>query len=157
MPDALELINGTVIAHGETAALIRGPSGSGKSDLALQCLVHASNPLVPGPVHLVGDDYVEVTRDDAGVLCARAPKTLAGKLEVRGLGILDVKTISMARLILIVDLVEREKVMRLPDPVPFEKIHGVRLPVLKLHAFDNSSASKLLLTLARNLAPLKDT
>ncbi len=149
MPSTPELMHGTIIAHGDFAALIRGPSGAGKSDLALRCLAQAPCPLFRGPIRLVADDYGEVLLEHDGLLSVRAPKTLSGKLEVRGLGVIDIQSLDRARLVMIVELVPQGDVERLPDPMPCTCIQGVRLPILKLHAFDNSASVKLLIMLAR--------
>ena len=65
---------------GPIAVLLRGPSGAGKSDLALR--------LIDQGARLVADDQTELTPSD-GVLLARAPQTIQGKMEVRGLGIAE--------------------------------------------------------------------
>ena len=91
MDDAPELFHGTCIALGRTAALLRGPSGSGKSDLALRFLFLARRgpAALEAPI-LVADDQVYLTRK-SGRLLARAPESIRGRIEVRGVGIVDVK------------------------------------------------------------------
>src|SRR5262245_43436739 len=87
LPDAAELVHGTCVAFGRSAALLRGPSGSGKSDLALRFLFLARRgPAALEPPTLVADDQVRIRREGARLL-VEAPATLRGKLEVRGLGI----------------------------------------------------------------------
>lgn len=147
---AVETLHGTAIAlvmdGVPRAALIRGTSGSGKSDLALRCLALVPSPLIPGPAHLVADDQVIVTRRD-DQLVVSPPASIAGLMEVRGLGIVALDWLATGRLAMFVDLVAREEVQRLPDPVPREAVLGVSLPVLRLHAFDASAAIKLMLSL----------
>jgi serine kinase of HPr protein (carbohydrate metabolism regulator) len=63
LDDAVENHHGTAIAIGSHAALIRGASGAGKSDLALRCLAVAPTALIPGPARLVADDRVELKRE----------------------------------------------------------------------------------------------
>ena len=63
--------------------LLRGPSGAGKSDLALR--------LVEGGGRLVADDQTALVPQGSG-LVASPPGTLAGLLEVRGVGIVDAAT-----------------------------------------------------------------
>jgi HPr kinase/phosphorylase len=144
--EARELIHGTCVALGSRAALIRGPSGSGKSDLALRFLALAPEPgLEPW---LVADDQVWVERQDDGRLVASPPPTLAGKIEVRGLGIVEVPHREDARLALVVDLVLPQEVPRIPpDPLERITIAGAALPVVKLAPFELSAALKLRLAL----------
>lgn len=148
MVDAPEIIHGTAIALDDRAALICGPSGSGKSDLALRCLMQGSNPLVRGKVRLVADDYANV-RVLGGTVFLRAPEAIRDKLEVRGYGIVPLAAIDEARLALIVELVGAHQIERLPDPVPHREIAGISVPVLRLAAFEASAACKLLLALGQ--------
>ena len=105
LPDATELVHGTCVALGRTAALLRGPSGSGKSDLALRFLFLARRgPAALEPPILVADDQVWLVRNGERLL-ARPPDTIRGKMEVRGVGIVEVKSLLEAELVLVVDLV----------------------------------------------------
>lgn len=148
---AVERVHGTAIAllvdGVARAALIRGPSGAGKSDLALRCLATGPTALLPWPVRLVADDQVVVTRRGDRPM-ASAPESIAGLIEVRGLGVVRFDPLAEARLVMLVDLVAAGMIERLPDPVPSDILLGVALPVLQLHAFDCSSAVKLLIGLA---------
>lgn len=148
MAGAVERRHGTTIALGTAAALIRGPAGAGKSDLALRCLTTAPTALIPVPAQLVADDQTEITLCDAG-LAVNAPDTIHGKLEVRGLGILNVPVVALATLRLIVELVASERIERHPDPTPKAQIMGVDLPVLHVAPFEASAPIKVLLALAR--------
>jgi HPr kinase/phosphorylase len=144
--EARELIHGTCVALGSHAALIRGPSGSGKSDLALRFLALSAEPGLE-PL-LVADDQVWVERQSDGSLAASAPPTLAGKIEVRGLGIVQVPHREAARLALAVDLVLPQEVPRMPpDPPARITIARETLPVVKLAPFELSAALKLRLAL----------
>ena len=146
MSEARELIHGTCVALGSQAALIRGPSGSGKSDLALRFLALGAEPGFE-PL-LVADDQVWVERQSDGCLVASAPPTLAGKIEVRGLGIVQVPHREAALLALAVDLVLPQEVPRMPpDPLDRIIIAGSALPVVKLAPFELSAALKLRLAL----------
>src|SRR3546814_17418763 len=73
-------VHATCIAIDGRGILLRGPSGSGKSDLALR--------LIDGGALLVADDQVILTEAD-GELTASAPATTAGRMEVRGIGVVD--------------------------------------------------------------------
>ena len=140
--------HGTAIAVGGRAALIVGPSGAGKSDLALRCLALAPSPLLPEAARLVADDRVILT-PDAGRLHVSAPATIRDRLEVRGMGILEIPCVESADLVLVVELAEAEAIERLPDPPPRSAFLGVSLPVLRLAPFEASAPVKLLLALAR--------
>ena len=145
MKAARELVHGTCVALGAKAALLRGGSGAGKSDLALRFMaLPREGELEP---RLVADDQVLVEARGAGELIASAPATLAGKLEVRGLGILEVPHLRQARLMLVVDLVPSEEVPRMPPPLENTMIAGVAVPLLRLAPFEPSSALKLKLAL----------
>lgn len=146
MDGARDLVHGTAIAAGGRAALIRGASGSGKSDLALRCLAVAPFPLLPDTVYLVSDDQVIVERLGEQ-LRVRAPDTIKGRIEVRCVGIIEVPSVAEAQLVLAVDLVEPGTCERLPDPVPAAAILGLKCPVLQLSPFEISSPLKLLLAL----------
>src|SRR6185436_11959733 len=104
LPGAPELVHGTCVALGRTAALLRGPSGSGKSDLALRFLFLARRgpAALEAPI-LVADDQVWLVRN-GGHLLAKPPDTIRGKMEVRGVGIVEVKSLIEADLALVVDL-----------------------------------------------------
>ena len=106
MQQAKQLVHGTCVAFGAHAALLRGSSGSGKSDLALRFLaLPADGGMAP---RLVADDQV-VVEAQAGGLVVSAPDTLAGKLEVRGLGIMTLPHVTQAKLVLIVDFVAERR------------------------------------------------
>ncbi|MFG1374146.1 HPr kinase/phosphatase C-terminal domain-containing protein [Xanthobacter oligotrophicus] len=82
--DAPASIHASCIAIGDLGVLIRGPSGSGKSSLALRLILDAPRSLPPA--ELVADDRVLLSSED-GVLVARPVPALAGLIEMRGLGI----------------------------------------------------------------------
>jgi HPr kinase/phosphorylase len=146
--DGPDTHHGTAIAVDGRAALIVGPSGAGKSDLALRCLSLATTALIPTAPHLVADDRVLISLTE-GRLSIEAPETILGKLEVRGIGILEVPYERTAELALIAELVAPGAVERLPDPPPTRELLGVSLPVLRLYPFEASAPVKLLLALAR--------
>ena len=132
----MTLIHGTCVALDGAAVLLRGPSGSGKSDLALRLLDNGAR--------LVADDQTFVKMQN-GRLVATAPETIAGKMEVRGVGILSVESENSGILELVVNL-EADPPERLPDPETTE-ILGIALPLLRLNPFEASATAKLRLTL----------
>lgn len=146
MADGPDTHHGTAIAVSGRAALIVGPSGAGKSDLALRCLAVAPTALIPAAAQLVSDDRVRVSLAGA-VLRVEAPDAIRGKLEVRGMGIVEVPCAARADLALVVELVAAETVERLPDPLPTRDFMGVSVPVLRLAPFEAAAPVKLLLAL----------
>lgn len=149
MAAAVELVHATCIALDGRGVLIRGPSGSGKSDLALRCLAHGPSGLIAHAATLIADDQVALERV-GDLVFARAPTSIHGKIEVRGQGIVQVRAADDGvGIVLLADLVPATTAIeRLPDPVPAEWVCGLRLPILHLHAFEASAAVKLLAALA---------
>ena len=131
------LVHGTAVALDNRAVLLRGPSGSGKSDLALR--------LIDAGGRLVADDYSQLWREGDAIL-VRAPQTLSGLIEARGIGIIRVDPMATAPLALIADLVAPQSVERLPEPHS-ETIFGLAIPVVAIAPFEASAAVKLRLAL----------
>lgn len=153
MAGASERVHATAIAAGPHAALIFGPPGSGKSDLALRCLAVAPFALSPHPARLVADDQVLLQREGNSVF-ATAPAALLGKLEVRGVGIVDLAPAPPTRVTLAVELVAPGVLERFPDPWPRRDILGLSVPILQLWAFECAAAAKILIALSNPaLAP----
>lgn len=98
-------LHASCVALGGRGILLRGRSGSGKSDLALR--------LIDGGGTLVADDQVLIERQRTA-LVARAPTALHGLIEVRGIGILRLEAVE-SELALVVDLAAAAE--RLPAPV----------------------------------------
>lgn len=92
-------LHASCVALNGKGLLILGPSGSGKSALALQLMAL-------GAV-LVADDYTELARGDAALI-ARCPTALRGLIEARGVGILRADTVESIPVALVVDLGRRE-------------------------------------------------
>ena len=143
------LVHGTCVALGGTGALLRGPSGAGKSDLALRFIYLARRgpAAIEAPL-LVADDQVLLSCAE-GRLIARAPDTIRGLLEVRGIGIVEVKPAPEATLALIVDLVAPGDVERMPQVLKMERMLGIDVPVLRLAPFENSAPIKLAAVITR--------
>jgi HPr kinase/phosphorylase len=132
------LVHGTTVALEGDGVLLRGPSGSGKSDLALR--------LIDGGARLVADDQTELARTPDG-LVARSPASIAGKMEVRGVGIMRVPTVPSVLVRLVVDLVPAGRVERLPEPQFCEYLQ-CSLPLLALASLEASTPAKIRLALA---------
>jgi serine kinase of HPr protein (carbohydrate metabolism regulator) len=131
------ILRGSCVSIGGRAVLLRGESGSGKSDLALR--------LIDGGAALVSDDYVQAERR-GDLVWAVAPAQIAGLLEIRGAGVVALDHHEEAALRLIIDLAASEAVIRLPDPA-FEPILGVNLPKFALAPFEASTPAKIRLLL----------
>ncbi len=127
------LVHGTCVELFGLAVLLRGPSGSGKSDLALR--------LIDGGARLVADDQVLLTAE-TGRIRATAPTRFTGRIEVRGVGIVQVATIEAAPVALVVDLVAPADVPRLPEPNEC-RLAGITLPSIALAPFEASAAAKV--------------
>jgi HPr kinase/phosphorylase len=127
------LVHATAIAIEGAAILLRGPSGSGKSDLALR--------LIDGGARLIADDQALLRRADNQVF-VRAPAEIAGLIEVRGIGILHVDLINEAPIALVVDLVPSTQIERIPDN-RFERVLGLAVPLITLAPFEASAPAKL--------------
>jgi len=131
------LLHTTAIAIDGRAVLLRGASGSGKSDLALR--------LIDAGARLVADDQCELHRRGEEII-VRAPATIAGLLEVRGIGLVRFNALAEAPVAAIVDLVAPESVERLPARQT-EAILGLALPRIAVAPFEASAAAKLRLAL----------
>lgn len=98
MSDPLILHASCVAVQGH-GLLILGASGAGKSGLALQLMAMGAQ--------LVADDRTVVTCDAVGPL-GTCPPSLSGMIEARGVGILNANPVTQARIVLVVDLDQRE-------------------------------------------------
>lgn len=131
-------IHATAVAISGAGMLIRGKSGSGKSDLALR--------LIDRGAVLISDDQVNVQRLEDSLLLS-PPASLAGKLEVRSLGICEREHVSGIELKLIVDLKGQ------PDRFPMGKqdtfLLGINVPTCTLDAMETSAAIKAEMALQR--------
>jgi serine kinase of HPr protein (carbohydrate metabolism regulator) len=90
-----ETLHATTVAIDGLAVVIEGHAGAGKSDLALR--------LIDRGAMLVSDDRTLVVRTGAGLL-ARAPHLMAGRIEVRGVGIASMPHLDEAPVALLIRL-----------------------------------------------------
>jgi len=121
-------VHACAVLVGARALLIRGPAGSGKSQLAFKLITAAQSGLLPF-ARLVADDRIRL-EPCHGRLLVRAPDTLAGLIEVRGLGIRHLPHEPVAVVGGVIDLAAADA-KRLPDQAEIE-VAGVRLPQLKI-------------------------
>ncbi len=127
-----ETVHATSVAIGGAAVLLVGRSGSGKSDLALR--------LIDRGAELVSDDYTYLRRAD-GRLLASPPANIAGKIEVRGIGIVEMEHVRDLPVALIVDLDQAP--VRLPGASEARTIAGVSVPAIGLSALEASAPLKV--------------
>jgi serine kinase of HPr protein (carbohydrate metabolism regulator) len=143
-------VHATCVEIARLGVLLCGASGSGKSDLALRAIASGAR--------LVADDRVDlwqVGRIQAGriqdgtkrlrpIVWAQAPAALAGFLEVRGIGIVREPAVKRARVGLVIELVDKADIERLPLPRS-RTLLGQTFPLLALDPFAASAVAKLFL------------
>jgi serine kinase of HPr protein (carbohydrate metabolism regulator) len=142
-PSASPILHATTLARRSTSygwrgVLLRGRSGVGKSDLALRAAAAGWR--------LVADDRSLMFRSGAG-LFARAPKTIAGLIEARGLGVLPLPPLAFAQVVLTIDCVEEANGVERTPEWDMVDILGVCLPRIDLFACEASAVAKLGLAL----------
>lgn len=133
-----ENVHASCVASDGHAVLISGPSGSGKSDLALRLLDRGFT--------LVSDDRT-IVRKDGSRLIASAPDTIKGKLEIRGVGIVDMEVVPDAPIALVIELTS--DIQRIPDDSRERLILGIGIPVISVDAMTASAPSKVAVALDR--------
>ncbi len=134
----METIHATCVMLEGRGVMLRGPSGSGKSDLALR--------LIDRGAELVADDRVVLSMED-GRVSARAPAVLRGLLEIRGIGPVRVPAVDEAQIVLVADLAPGEPVERLPAPAR-AVVAGAAVPRISLDPFHASAPAKLRIALS---------
>ncbi|HEY9080576.1 HPr kinase/phosphatase C-terminal domain-containing protein [Magnetovibrio sp.] len=133
----MERIHATCVVIKGHGVLLRGESGSGKSDLALR--------LIDEGAGLVADDYTELSTQD-GELFATVPQAIQGLLEVRGVGIVHLGCVPRVPVAAIFDLVPSSEVKRLPDQHTIS-IAGVDVAHYAIHGLDASAPAKVRMAL----------
>jgi serine kinase of HPr protein (carbohydrate metabolism regulator) len=133
-----ETLHASTVATDGRAVVIMGPSGAGKSDLALRLLDRGFT--------LVSDDRTIIKRN-GDRLVASAPASLAGKLEIRGIGIVEMETSGEVPVGLLVELTS--EIQRLPDENRERPVLGVKIPLISIDAMTASAPSKVALALDR--------
>ena len=115
-----EAIHATAVLLGSDGVLIRGASGAGKSSLALA--------LIERGARLIADDRLFISAVH-GRLVATAPAAIAGQIELRGRGIIDVPHEQGGVIRLIADIVGEEELERMPEPHHLSTVLlGITLP-----------------------------
>lgn len=148
---SLKARHGTCIAIGDVGVLILGPPGSGKSDLALRLIDQPGLGLDRRvkKARLVADDQV-LLRPVNGKLVASAPGAVAGKLEIRGLGIVTVPHRKQVTLGLAVELAPKGGIERMPERGANRlSALGISLPLVVIDAASASAPARVRAAVAR--------
>ncbi|MFN5689592.1 HPr kinase/phosphorylase [Bradyrhizobium sp.] len=132
MKRAPATVHASAVKIGESAVLIRGPSGSGKSRLAFDLILAGRTGQIP-PAVLVGDDRVHLATRDGEMWVHPAP-ALAGLIEIRGLGIRRCDFVSEARIGLVVDLMAEDAERLPPRSALLLNENGIELPRIPVGA-----------------------
>lgn len=138
-------VHGTCVAFGRFGVLLRGPSGSGKSALALRLIDAEGFGLGQHKLRarLVADDQVVLQTKGTRIM-ASPPPNLAGSLEIRGIGIVSGNAAKTVELCLVVDLLPHTSIQRMPESVDLStELLGVALPRLSIDAQTPDAAAKL--------------
>jgi serine kinase of HPr protein (carbohydrate metabolism regulator) len=134
-------IHATALVLGDRGVLIVGPSGAGKTTLALTLIDRfLSNERL---ARLVGDDQLFIA-GRGGRLVVSCPPAIAGLAEIRGVGPWPLRALASAVIDVVVRLVPEPDAPRLPDPAS-ETIAGIELPRLDLPS-RNAVAGSLAVT-----------
>lgn len=132
-----DTLHASVVALGHLGILIRGASGSGKSSLLLSLLDGNSSAT------LVADDRAHLAAD-GDRLVASVPAAIAGKMEIRGFGIVQRPYVSAAVVDLVVDLLPLDKCPRMPSEEESRVIlEGVALPRIFIAAGAHDGAARV--------------
>lgn len=146
-----QTIHGNCLIVGTRGVLVRGAAGSGKSHLTDALLKRAQTKGNLGA--LVADDRVILKGEENQVL-ASVPETIAGMMEVRGYGLVSTDHADLAKLHLVVDLLPRQELERLPEEaVSYERLEGVSLPVVCCPENNLDSTLRMLQWAFRHLFP----
>ncbi len=120
----------TAIVIGKTGLLFVGSSGSGKSEMAFSFMTEAQRCGLE--TALVADDQVFITCKD-GAVTAHRPEAIAGLLELRGSGIISLKSVAEADMHYAITSVPSPESPRLPpDSERLELSPGASLPLLRI-------------------------
>jgi serine kinase of HPr protein (carbohydrate metabolism regulator) len=145
MKERVMLVHSTTVAFAGRGVMLRGPSGSGKSELALRLMEQSGTGLgrVNLKANLIADDQTEVF-ERKSKLWVRCPKTITGQMEMRGLGIFSVKPAKPCPLALVVDLQPAATIERMPEPEDLlTTLLGQQVPRIMLDASQPAAASIL--------------
>jgi serine kinase of HPr protein (carbohydrate metabolism regulator) len=130
----MTLIHATCVEWEDKGILIIGDSGAGKSDLAIR--------LMEKDAFLISDDQTKLLKRKNEILGQTAPN-IEGKIELRGVGIIDVDYKKETAIKLILELVKsRKEVPRMPK-LEFSDFFGIKVAKFRLYPFDDSTLIKI--------------
>lgn len=135
---AMTVIHANCVKLEGVGVLIRGSSGAGKSDLTLR--------LIDEGADLVADDYCHLTAEN-GVLTAGTPQAIAGKIEVRGYGIVTVPYVNQTAVALVINLTEKSTIERMPEH-PTCVLEGIEVTQARLDPTSPSASARVRLIAA---------
>lgn len=124
-------IHATAVSIGGVGVIITGPSGSGKSDLAIR--------LIDRGAVLIADDYVCIEPSAIGPIL-RCPENITGKIELRGVGIIE-RPFAQG-IVAQMHIALGAEGERLPLDMPKQPVGDITLPTLAMDAFHSSSPIK---------------
>lgn len=134
-------VHASCVAISRCGVLIAGPSGVGKSDLALR--------LIDRGAALVSDDYTLIEQGDEGRVVANPAPNIEGQIEVRGIGIIPLSSIRNVPIGLVVIGAPADQIERLPRNGRILRLCGVDIPLLYLSLLESSAPLKVELALQK--------
>jgi serine kinase of HPr protein (carbohydrate metabolism regulator) len=129
-------LHATAVVLGDRGIVIAGEPGMGKTQLALGLISHVRTQGLFA--RLVADDQILLSVHGGRLVCG-APASIAGLVEVRGLGPAPLAHQARAPVDLVVRLVERHAAERFPEAAS-ERLLGCAVPLLSLAADDRQAA-----------------
>jgi len=144
-PETSELKHGTFVKVGKLGVLILGNPGSGKSSLALALIDGDGRGIGSHALTttLITDDQVRLWYDNTTAqVFGRPPKSIAGLLEIRGLGIAQIDYVRRYPVGLVVQIRPEDRIERLPDfPTTSINIMGLAIPMIEISDHNTNAAA----------------
>ncbi len=132
----------SVLVLKKLGVLIEGPSGSGKTSLTLGLLEHVER--LGKPASLVCDDQA-ILKKIGGRVIAYPPRSISGKIEIRGYGIAERPCAEQSEIHLLVQMTDDKEIERLPKHVT-KNLLGVELPLIKVPQRHEAGAIRIVLS-----------
>jgi serine kinase of HPr protein (carbohydrate metabolism regulator) len=126
-------IHATAVVFDGLGMLLIGPSGSGKSDLALRLIDQGGT--------LISDDQTILSKEEQKLI-ASPPPNIKGLLEIRHIGIVPHDFVENVEIHLIISLQDYSNIPRYPE-IHFEELEGIKLPLFYLDPFTISALAKV--------------
>ena len=129
-------VHGTLIAHGGHGCLITGPSGAGKTRLAIEAMMLGAK--------FIADDQVQFSMV-SNMLMAGPPPGMQGVIELRGIGLARLPDTATRQVVhCVAEITPIESIERLPPAPEQREFLGIRLPLLRIAPPPHSSGFSLL-------------